>query len=33
LASTVGSIPKDDLLHRNELAQAAAELQSALTRD
>ena len=30
LASTVGSIPKDDLLHRNELAQAAAELQSAL---
>ena len=33
LASTVGYIPKDDLLHRNELAQAAAELQSALTRD
>ena len=33
LASTVGSIPKEDILHRSELAQAAAELQRALTRD
>jgi hypothetical protein len=33
LASTVASIPKEDILHRSELAQAAAELQRALTRD
>jgi len=33
LASTVACIPKEDILHRSELAQAAAELQRALTRD
>jgi hypothetical protein len=33
LAATVGRIPKDDILHRSELAQAAAGLQRALTQD
>jgi hypothetical protein len=31
LASTVASIPKEDIMHRSELARAAAELQSALS--
>ena len=31
LASTVGSIPKDDILHRDQLARAVAELHGALT--
>jgi hypothetical protein len=30
LASTVGRIPKDDILHRDQLAQAVTELQRAL---
>lgn len=30
LASTVGRIPKDDILHREQLAQAVTELQRAL---
>jgi hypothetical protein len=30
LASTVGRIPKDDILHRDQLAQATAELHRAL---
>ena len=30
LASTVGRIPKDDILHREQLAQAVAKLQRAL---
>jgi hypothetical protein len=30
LASTVGSIPGDDILHRDQLAQAAGELHRAL---
>ena len=30
LASTVGGIPKDDLLHRDQLTQAVAELHRAL---
>jgi hypothetical protein len=33
LASTVGSIPKDDIHHREQLARAVAELHSALTQD
>jgi hypothetical protein len=33
LASSVGDIPKDDLLHRNQLMQAVAELHSALVRN
>ena len=33
LASTVAAIPREDILHRSELAQAAAELQRALTQD
>ena len=32
LASTVGRIPKDDILHRDQLARAVAELHGALTR-
>jgi len=32
LASTVGSIPKNDILHRDQLARAVAELHGALTR-
>jgi hypothetical protein len=32
LASTVGSIPKDDILHHDQLARAVAELHGALTR-
>jgi hypothetical protein len=32
LAATVGGIPKDDILHRDQLARAAAELHSALTK-
>ena len=32
LAATVGSIPKDDILHRDQLARAVAELQRALTQ-
>ena len=31
LAATVGSIPKDDILHRDQLTQAVAELHRALT--
>jgi hypothetical protein len=30
LASTVGRIPKDDVMHRDQLAQAVAELHRAL---
>jgi hypothetical protein len=30
LASTVGRIPKDDILHREQLAQAVTKLQRAL---
>lgn len=30
LAATVGKIPKDDVMHRDQLAQAAAELHKAL---
>jgi hypothetical protein len=30
LASTVGRIPKDDLMHRDQLTQAVAELHTAL---
>jgi hypothetical protein len=30
LASTVGRIPKDDILHRDQLTQAVAELHQAL---
>jgi len=30
LASTVGHIPKDDVLHHDQLAQAVAELHTAL---
>ena len=30
LASTVGGIPKDDILHRDQLTQAVAELHQAL---
>ena len=30
LASTVGRIPKDDILHREQLVQAVTELQRAL---
>ena len=30
LAATVGKIPKDDVMHRDQLAQAAAELHRAL---
>jgi len=32
LASTVGRIPKDDIVHREQLAQATAELHKALIR-
>ena len=32
LASTVGSIPKNDILHRDQLVQAVAELHRALTQ-
>ncbi len=32
LASTVGRIAKDDVMHRDQLAQAAAELHRALVR-
>ena len=31
LASSVGRIPKDDILHREQLAQAVAELHKALS--
>ena len=31
LASTVGRIPKDDILHRDQLTRAVAELHGALT--
>jgi len=31
LAATVGKIPKDDVVHRDLLAQAAAELHAALS--
>jgi hypothetical protein len=30
LTSTVGRIPKDDIMHRDQLARAAAELHRAL---
>jgi hypothetical protein len=30
LAATVGRIPKEDVMHRDQLAQAAAELHKAL---
>ncbi len=33
LASTVGLIAKDDVMHRDQLAQAAAELHKALLRN
>ena len=33
LAATVGSIPKDDMLHRDQLARAVDALQRALARD
>jgi hypothetical protein len=33
LASSVGDIPKDDLLHRDQLVQPVAELHSALIRN
>ena len=32
LASTVGRIAKDDIMHRDQLAEAAAELHQALVR-
>jgi hypothetical protein len=32
LASTVSRIPKDDVMHRDQLAQAVSELQKALVR-
>lgn len=32
LASTVGRIPKDDILHRDQLTQAVAELHEALVQ-
>ena len=32
LASTVGRIPKDDLMHRDPLVQAVAELHTALVQ-
>jgi hypothetical protein len=32
LASSVGNIPKDDILHRDQLTQAVAELHRALTQ-
>jgi hypothetical protein len=32
LAATVARIPTDDLMHRDQLSQAAAELHSALTQ-
>jgi hypothetical protein len=32
LASTVGDIPKDDILHRDQLVHATAELHRALIR-
>ena len=32
LASTVGRIPKDDIAHRDQLAQAVGQLHSALTQ-
>jgi|SRR6516225_6470561 hypothetical protein len=32
LASTVGRIPKDDLIHRDQLVQAVAELHAALVQ-
>jgi hypothetical protein len=32
LASTVGRIPKDDLMHRDRLVQAVAELHTALVQ-
>jgi len=31
LAATVGSIPKDDILHREQLAEAVAQLHEALS--
>ena len=33
LAATVAAIPKDDILHRDQLARAVGELHRALTRD
>ena len=32
LAATVGRIPKDDVMHRDQLANAVAELHTALTK-
>jgi hypothetical protein len=32
LATSVGNIPKDDILHRDQLLQAVAELHGALVR-
>ena len=32
LAATVGHIPKDDVMHRDQLAKAVAELHTALTK-
>ena len=32
LAATVSRVPKDDIMHREQLAQAAAALHAALTR-
>jgi len=32
LAATVGRIPKDDVMHRDQLANAVAELHAALAK-
>ena len=32
LAATVGRIPKDEVMHRDQLAKAVAELHTALTK-
>ena len=32
LAATVGQIPKDDIMHRDQLTKAVAELQAALAK-
>ena len=32
LAATVGRIPKDDVMHRDQLAKAVAELYTALAK-
>lgn len=33
LAASVAAVPKDDMLHRDQLARAVGELQRALARD